>query len=98
MPRFARVIFPGCPHHVTQRGNMRRDVFLTAGDRRVYLGLLRQYSRLYSLRVLGYCLMTTHVHLIVVPVDSRSMSRTLREVSGHYAQYRNAIDRTSGHV
>jgi len=77
---------------------MRRDVFLTAGDRHVYLGLLRQYSSVYSLRVLGYCLMTTHVHLIVEPVNARSMSRTLREVTGHYAQYRNAIDRTGGHV
>ncbi|MGA2149096.1 MAG: transposase, partial [Bryobacteraceae bacterium] len=56
------------------------------------------YSTLYSLRVLGYCLMSNHVHLIVVPTDARSMSRALREVSGHFAQYRNAIDRTSGHV
>jgi putative transposase len=68
---------------------MRRDVFLTTGDRRVYLGLLLQYSTLYSLRVLGYCLMSNHVHLIVVPTDARSMSRALREVSGRYAQYRN---------
>jgi len=50
---------------------MRRDVFLTPSDKRVYLQLLRQYSALYSLQVLGYCLMSNHVHLIVVPADER---------------------------
>ena len=71
MPRFARVVVPDCPHHVTQRGNMRRDVFLTPSDKRVYLKLLRQYSALYSLQVLGYCLMSNQVHLIVAPADER---------------------------
>ena len=98
MARLARVVVPGCPHHVTQRGNMRRDVFLTPVDRQVYLKLLRQYSALYSLRILGYCLMSNHVHLVVVPADSVSMARALRALTGRYAQYRNARDATSGHV
>jgi REP element-mobilizing transposase RayT len=36
-------------------------------DRIAYLELLRQYSELYRLSLLGYCLMSNHVHLIVVP-------------------------------
>ncbi len=98
MPRFARVVVPESPHHVTQRGNARRDVFFTPTDYQVYLGLLKQHSEHYALRVLGYCLMTNHVHLVVVPGDEVGLARTLREVHGRYARYRNAVERTSGHV
>ena len=67
MPRMARVVIPGLAHHVTQRGNDRRDVFFSPQDRHVYLGLLQEYSKHYQLRVLGYTLMTNHVHLVVMP-------------------------------
>jgi len=37
MPRLARSVFPDIPHHITQRGNRREDVFFTGEDRLVYL-------------------------------------------------------------
>ncbi len=40
MPRVARIVFPGQPHDVTQRGNNRQNVFLVGEDRRVYSALL----------------------------------------------------------
>jgi putative transposase len=98
MPRLARIVVPELPHHVTQRGNARRDVFLTQQDRQVYIGLLQEYSEHYSLRILGYCLMTNHVHLVVVPTHPDSLAKTLREVHGRYARYRNTIERGSGHL
>jgi putative transposase len=98
MGRFARVVVPECAHHVTQRGNARRDVFFSPQDRQVYLGLLRQYSEHYELRILGYCLMTNHVHLVAWPRFPDSLAKTLREVHGRYARYRNAIERVSGHL
>lgn len=98
MGRFARVVVPDCAHHVTQRGNARRDVFFTPQDRQVYLGLLRQYSQHYALRILGYCLMTNHVHLVALPQHPDSLAKMLREVHGRYARYRNAIERATGHL
>jgi REP element-mobilizing transposase RayT len=95
MARFARVVVPECAHHITPRGNARR-VFYSTLDKSVYLGLLKQYSELYGLRILGYCLMTNHVHLVAVPNFRDSLAKTLREVHGRYARYRNAIDRGSG--
>jgi hypothetical protein len=41
MPRLARAIAVGFPHHVTQRGTDRDCVFFTNADREVYLDLLR---------------------------------------------------------
>lgn len=98
MPRFARVVIPSCPHHVTQRGNERRDVFFTTSDRHVYLGLLKQYSLLYSVDVLGYCLMTNHVHLGLIPARADSLSKFMREVQMRYSQYHHALERGNGHL
>src|SRR5258708_19710290 len=98
MGRFSRVVVPELAHHVTQRGNARRDVFFTPQDRQVYLGLLRQYSEHYALRILGYCLMSNHVHLVALPQVPDSLAKTLREVHGRYARYRNAIERVTGHL
>jgi putative transposase len=98
VPRFARVVVPQCPHHVTQRGNERRDVFFTPGDREVYLGLLKQYAELHRVQVLGFCLMTNHVHLVLLPEFAEGMAKTLREVQMRYSQYRHAVEGGNGHL
>ncbi len=76
MPRAARVVAVGAPHHITQRGNNRQDVFLAGEDRRFYLETLREDSRRYGLRILGYCLMTNHVHLVAENTLARAIERT----------------------
>ena len=73
MPRFARVVVPGCPHHVTHRGNRRDPVFFREEDRAEYLAILRDYARIYGLDVRGYALMTNHVHLVAVPEHAESL-------------------------
>ena len=40
MPRVARIVIPDVPHHITQRGNNRQDIFFVDDDRRVYLNIL----------------------------------------------------------
>ena len=55
MPRAARVVIPGCPHHLTQRGNNRQDVFFVDDDRRMYLSLLADGAERFALTVEGYC-------------------------------------------
>jgi len=67
MARLARVIATGVPHHITQRGNARRFILQTEAERQVYLDRLRQSADLYSISVLGYCLMSNHIHLLIVP-------------------------------
>ena len=59
MPRMARIVVPDCPHHVTQRGNRREEVFFTDADRLRYLELLKAYADKHGLAVQAYCLMET---------------------------------------
>jgi putative transposase len=51
MPRLARIVLPGLPHHITQRGNNRQDVFFVDSDRIKYLEILSEQSALYGLAI-----------------------------------------------
>ncbi len=77
MPRIARVVVENLPHHITQRGNNRQDVFFEDKDYSVYLRLIKEQSDKHGLAVLGYCLMTNHIHLIATPSRTDSLAKTL---------------------
>ena len=98
MPRIARVVIPDCPHHVTQRGNRREDVFFSDADRRRYLQLLREYSRKHRLQIQAYCLMSNHVHLVAVPLTADSLSGAMKPLHLRYAQHANDVRRVTGRV
>jgi putative transposase len=98
MARFPRVVAVDVPHHVTQRGNARQVILSSDADRFTYLELLREYSQLYGLSLLGYCLMSNHVHLIGIPLDPGALSQSLKHAHGRYAAYWNARQSSSGHV
>lgn len=98
MSRFARVVAVDVPHHVTQRGNGRQVIFGSDQDRVTYLALLRQYSELHGLGLLGYCLMSNHVHLMAIPHEPDALAQALKQAHGRYATYWNARRASSGHV
>jgi putative transposase len=98
MPRRPRVVFPGVAHHITQRGNNREPVFRSSGDRRFYLDLLVRHAARHGARILGYCLMTNHVHLIAVPDRGSSLARTLGCTHSEYALALNRTHGRSGHL
>src|SRR5690349_4761542 len=98
MARLPRVVIVDVAHHVTQRGNARQVILSSDADRVTYLELLREYSQLYDLSLLGYCLMSNHVHLIVVPHNAEALSRSLKQAHGRYAAYWNARQSSTGHV
>src|SRR5258708_4161970 len=75
MPRPLRFVIPDIPHHVTQRGNYRQSTFLEDAKYRLYLRLLREYSRRFQVSVQAYCLMPNHVHLILTPPNGESLPR-----------------------
>ncbi len=88
----------GCPHHVTQRGNQRRDVFLNDQLRQVYLDLLAEHSKINHLRIQAYCLMTNHLHVVAVPEQEHSLATTFRNTHGRFAQFWNTMTGRVGHM
>ena len=98
MARLRRIVVPGLPHHITQRGVRRSDIFLDPQDREVYTRLLLVSCRQYSLAVQACCWMTNHIHLIGVPGYENSRAFVLRDTSGLYAVYFNSKYGISGHL
>ena len=98
MPRIARAVAVGCPHHVTQRGNGRRNVFFSEFDRAVYLDTFFEYAARFSLRVWGYCLMDNHVHFVAVPESERSLARVFGRTHADYARYAHVAHGGCGHL
>jgi putative transposase len=97
MPRLARAIFPGVPHHVTQRGNGRARTFFTDKDYRLYLELLTEHVAAAAVDVLAFVLMPNHVHLILVPQDPDGLRRALAPVHRYYAGHVHKRAGLSGH-
>ncbi len=98
MPRIARTVFAGIPHHVTQRGNRRAPVFHSDADRMAYLGWLGEYGARHGMEVLAYCLMPNHVHLVVVPSGDDSLHRALKPLHTRHAQRVNRLRGSTGHL
>jgi putative transposase len=98
MSRLPRMVLPGVPHHVTQRGNRRERTFFEDGDYALYLDLLAAGAQRAGVEVWCYCLMPNHVHIVAVPRDADGLSRAFRHVHRHYTGYVNARLRVTGHL
>ena len=97
MARLARVVVPGLPHHVTQRGNGRARTFFGDSDYALYRDLLATHCAAADVAVWAWCLMPNHVHLILVPSDADGLRRALSRVHRTYAGIIQARRRRSGH-
>ena len=98
MPRIARVIAPGYPHHLTQRGNRRQPTFFRDDDYREYLALMAEWCEKCGVAVWAYCLMPNHVHLIVVPASAEALRRAVGEAHRRYTRYVNFREGWRGHL
>ena len=98
MPRFPRLVVPGYPHHVTQRGIRRQRTFFDDSDYHAYLELVRKHKEIAGVDILAYCLMPNHVHIIAVPDNSRSLARLFGSAHQRYAQRANALHDWRGHL
>ena len=98
MARLARVVIPGVPHHVTQRGNRRQRVFFDDGDYCAYLDLMREWCAARGVEVWAYCLMPNHVHLIVTPESDDALRRGIGEAHRRYTRRVNFREGWRGHL
>jgi len=98
MARLPRVVVPGLPHHVTQRGNRRLRTFFKDEDYAEYRGLLADACRGCGTQVLAYCLMPNHVHLFLVPADEFGLRDALGEAHRRYTRMINVREGWKGHL
>src|SRR5262245_58898186 len=98
MARIARVVVPGLPHHVTQRGNRRLETFFNDEDYRTYLGLMAHWCAVYQVEIWAYCLMPNHSHLIAVLQAADGLRRAIGEAHRRFSRRVNFRQRWRGHL
>lgn len=98
MPRYARIVLPGIPHHITQRGVRRQTVFFEDNDYRQYLEYLSEYAQKYEVPLYAYCLMPNHVHHVAVPSRSDSLHKLFKSLHVKYAAFVNRRMEWTGHL
>ncbi|HBH28518.1 MAG: transposase [Desulfofustis sp. PB-SRB1] len=98
MARIARVIAPGHPHHIVQRGNRRQPTFFKDEDYELYIELMAQWCIRYQVDIWAYCLMPNHIHLIAVPRDETGLARAIGEAHRRYTRHVNVREKWRGHL
>lgn len=98
MPKKARLVVPGYPHHVTQRGGRRQLTFFNNSDYRAYLGLLKALKDEARVDILAFCLMPNHVHAVAVPRDASGLARLFGPAHQRYARRVNERHGWQGHL
>ena len=99
MARLARVVLPHLPHHVIQRGVRSLPIFHSPADREAYLDLVATFGARYGVQFWAWCLMTNHVHLVVVPPeDPAALARAIGEAHRRYTRLVNFREGVRGHL
>jgi putative transposase len=93
-----RVVIPGRPHHVTQRGNHRQKVFFSDNDRQTYMNLMRKYFRKYQIEVIGYALMPNHVHHALIPALANSLAKGVGVLHNDFSRWQQIQRDQTGHL
>ncbi len=96
MPRTARIVVPGIPHHVIQRGNRSEVVFFNEENRRTYLKMLTFFAKKYKVEIWSYCLMTNHLHLAAVPSRPEGLAKMMGAVHKRYTALINIRNNWKG--
>ena len=96
MARHPRIVVPGQPLHIIQRGNNRIPRYFAEADYGFYFDCLADAARRFGCRIHAHVLITNHVHLLVTPETPSSAALTLQSVGRRYVRYINSSYRRTG--
>lgn len=96
MARLPRLVMPGAPMHLIQRGNNRSATFFAAGDYRLYRDVLVETSQRFGCAIHAYVLMTNHVHLLITPADEHGPARMMQAIGRLFVRHVNTRYQRTG--
>ena len=96
MPRPTRAAPGGLVYHVLNRANGRRKIFERDGDYLAFERVLAETQKRLPMRILAWCLMPNHWHLLLWPERDADLSNYVGRVSLTHAQRWHAHRSTAG--
>ena len=96
MPRSGRLVLPGYPHHIVQRGHNRQVIFAEDRDYNYYLNTLKAFKDECGVKVYAYCLMTNHVHLLLEPESVSGLAALMKRLAGRQTRFFNCLENRRG--
>ena len=97
MSRPLRIEYPGAFYHATSRGNERKEIFKSDGDREKFLFYLASAAERYGALFHAYCLMTNHYHLMI-ETPQGNLSQIMKHINNSYTNYYNVKHKRAGHL
>ena len=97
MSRPLRLELAGGVYHVTSRGDGREDIYLSDGDRRVWLEVFGQVCKRFNWVCHAWCQMSNHYHLLMETPEA-NLAQGMRQLNGLYTQRFNRAHGRVGHV
>ena len=96
--RKKREFMEGAAYHVTSRINDKIRIFDNNLGRRIMLFVLENAKEKYGFRLHNFCIMPTHIHLLVTPANGTNLSRIIQWIKTHSAKRWNCIHGSKDHV
>lgn len=88
----------GYPYHIYNRGNKKEKVYLSEKDYIYFIEKLTLYSQEEYLKVIAYCLMPNHYHILALPTSDLSISKTMQRLGTAYHYYYRKEHTIEGHI
>jgi len=87
MPRGPRIIIKNAFYHIYNRGNQKQNIFHEETDYEKYLQILKFYKKKFKFKLICYCLMPNHFHLLVEPKSSELLSKFMQGITQSYTLF-----------
>ena len=99
MPRTKRNFLPNSYYHIYNRGNNKEEILKYKDDKQLFVNLLYKYHKICDIRLISYCIMNNHFHLIIKSgKDPKKISKFMQKVTTSFAVQMNRRRQRVGHV
>lgn len=90
MPRIERIDVGGYVYHILNRANARAQIFDTSDDYLQFEEVLEEAVEKFNMRVLAYCIMPNHWHLVLYPKNDGDLRLFMNWLSNTHTRYTRA--------
>ena len=96
--RKKRVFLDGAMYHVTSRTNGKEKIFEHKPGKVIMMGVLKKAKEKYGFTVSNFCIMPTHIHLLITPKQGADLSKIMLWIKTNFTKRWNYFKGSSGHV